>query len=383
MDFAFTPEEEMFAQTVRRYALERLKADYATWDRGTPFPRERFRDLAEVGISGLRVPEQYGGTGGSYVSLGIAAEEISRGDYNYSLLVQLAGIGADLLANHAQERVQREWLPRLADGDAVVAFGLTEPGAGSDAANIKTTAVRDGDDYVVTGEKTSITFAGLADACVVFARTGGEGARGISALLVPLDEPGVSRQVGRSPGERLTQRGSLFFDQVRIPSDHRLGAETGGFVQAMVAFDYNRAIIALACVGAAQQSLDETIAYVKERHAFGRPLAKHEGVSFQIAEHLTLIAAARLLAYQCLWLRDRGQPHTKEAAMAKWFGPKVSVDAIHACIILHGHYGYSMDLPFEQRLRDVIGLEIGDGTPEIMKGIIARETIGREYMPYR
>jgi cyclohexanecarboxyl-CoA dehydrogenase len=189
--------------------------------------------------------------------------------------------------------------------------------------------------------------------------------------------------VYKSPGERLTCRGSLFFDGVRIPARNRLGDESGGFYQAMVSFDYNRAIIALACVGAAQQSLEETIEYTKGRQAFGRPLAKFEGVSFQIAEYLTLVEAARLVAYKCLWLKDQGLPHTKESAMAKWMGPKVSADAIHTCLILHGHYGYNMDSPLEQRLRDVIGLEIGDGTPEIMKGIVAREAFGREYTSYR
>jgi cyclohexanecarboxyl-CoA dehydrogenase len=151
----------------------------------------------------------------------------------------------------------------------------------------------------------------------------------------------------------------------------------------MAAFDYNRALIALCCVGAASQSLDETIEYAKQRHTFGKPIAKHEGVSFQIAEHLTTVAAARLLAYQCLQLRDQGKPHTKEAAMAKWMGPKVSAEAIHACIILNGWMGYDQDLPHEQRLRDVIGLEIGDGTPEIMKAVIARETFGKEYSSYK
>ena len=167
------------------------------------------------------------------------------------------------------------------------------------------------------------------------------------------------------------------------PLDHLLGDEGRGFYAAMDSFDYNRALIALACLGAAAQSVDETIAYVKERHTFGRPLAQREGIAFQVAEHLTLIAAARWLAYECLWLRDQGRPHIKEAAMAKWLGPKTATDAIHACLLMHGHYGYNADLPFEQRLRDVMGLEIGDGTPEIMKGVIAREAIGREHTSYR
>jgi cyclohexanecarboxyl-CoA dehydrogenase len=383
MDFDFDESERAFRESIRRYARDRLLPEYSRWDRGEALPRERVKELAELGVMGLRVPAEYGGTDGSYVMAGIAAEEIGRGDHNFTLFVQLSAIMGDLLSRFATERVRREILPALAAGDRVVAFGLTEPNAGSDAAAIRTRARREGDEWVVSGEKASITFAGFADDCVVFARTGCEGARGIGALLVPLDRGGVERRIYRSPGERLTKRGSLTFDEVRVPADHLLGSETVGFVQAMDAFDYNRAIIALACLGTAAQSLDETMEYAKQRHTFGKPLARHEGVAFQIAEHATLVAAARFLAYHCLWLRDRGRSHTKEAAMAKWMAPKVSVDAIHACIILHGWIGYDQDLPFEQRLRDVIGLEIGDGTPEIMKGIVAREMFGREFVSYR
>ena len=382
MDFTFTEDQLLLQQTLRQYAKEKLLPNYARWDRGEKISREDMREAAKLGIFGLRVPAKFGGQEADYVTCGIMTEELSRGDFNYSLFIQLGLIASELLASFAHPEVQAEWLPRHVAGD-VIAFGLTEPSAGSDAANITTRAVKTGDDYVITGEKASITFAGYAEACIVFARTGESGARGISAFLVPLDALGVTRQVYKTPGERLTQRGSLFFDGVRVPARNRVGGESGGFAQAMIAFDFNRAIIGLACVGAAQQSLEDTIEYTKGRHVFGKPLAKFEGVSFQVAEYLTLVEAARLIAYKCLWLKDQGQKHTKEAAMAKWLGPKVSAEAIHACIILHGHYGYNMDSPLEQRWRDVVGLEIGDGTPEIMKGVIAREAFGREYTSYR
>jgi cyclohexanecarboxyl-CoA dehydrogenase len=383
MDFTFTEDQLLLQQSLRQYAKEKLLPNYPRWDRGEKIGREEIKEIAKLGVFGLRVPEKFGGQMADYVSCGLMTEELSRGDFNYSLFIQLGLIASELLSGYGHPEVQAEWLPRHATGDAVIAFGLTEPSAGSDAANITTRAVKMGDDYVVTGEKASITFAGYADACIVFARTGDQGARGISAFLVPLDAPGVTRQVYKTPGERLTQRGSLFFDGVRIPARNRVGDESGGFVQAMVAFDFNRAIIALACIGAAQQSVEETIAYTKNRLVFGKPLAKFEGVAFQVAEYLTLLEAARLVSYKCLWLKDQGLKHTKEAAMAKWMGPKVSAEAIHACIILHGHYGYSMDAPLEQRWRDVVGLEIGDGVPEIMKGVIAREAFGKEYTAYR
>ncbi len=385
MDFGFSDEEKLFAESLRQFARTKLKPEYRKWDAGTPYPREKLRELASMGVTALRVPEAYGGVDASYVMTGIASEELARGDYNVTLFLQLGAMCANIIAKHGSEGVRREWLPTIASGERLLALGLTEPGAGSDAAAIKTRALREGDYYVLQGEKASITFAGSADACIVFARTSESerGARGISALLVPLDIPGVSRQVYPSAGEKLTRRGSLIFDGARVPADHLLGAEGGGFAQALSGFDYNRALIALASLGAAQESLEETIEHAKQRTTFGRPLAEREGVSFQIAEHLTLVASARLLAYQCLALCDRGQRHSKEGAMAKWLGPKVAVEAIHACIILHGWMGYSDEMPFVQRLRDVIGLEIGDGTPEIMKGIIARETFGRNFMIYK
>ena len=383
MDFTFSEDQVLLQQTLRQYAKDKLMPNYARWDRGETIPRALIKEVAELGVFGLRVPERFGGLMADYVTCGLMSEELSRGDFNYSLYVQLGLIASELLTDFAAPEVQAEWLPRHATGDAVIAFGLTEPSAGSDAARIVTRAERVGDDYVITGEKASITFAGYADACIVFARTGAEGARGISAFLVPLDAPGVTRQPYFAAGERLTQRGSLFFDGVRVPARNRMGAEGKGFYQAMIAFDFNRAVIALACIGAAQQSLDETIEYTKGREVFGKPLATFEGVAFQVAEHLTLLESVRVLAYKCLWLKDQGRKHTKEAAMVKWLGPKAAADAIHACMILHGHYGYNMESPLEQRWRDVVGLEIGDGTPEIMKGIVAREAFGREYTSYR
>jgi cyclohexanecarboxyl-CoA dehydrogenase len=383
MDFDFDETERTFQDVVRRYARERLLPDYQRWDSGERFPRERVAELGSLGLMGLRVPVEYGGSAGSYVLAGIASEELARGDHSVTLIIQLAAIAADLIGGHGSDRLKRELLPQLAAGDRMIAFGLTEPGAGSDAAALRTIAKREEDCWVIDGEKASISLAGTADDCVVFARMSGGGARGIGAVVVPLDAPGVSRRPYHSVGGRLSERGALIFDQVRVPLDNQLGAEGSGFVQAMEAFDYNRALIALACIGAANQSIEETIAYAKQRETFGKPLARHEAYAFQIAEHATQLEAARLMAYRTLWLRDQGRPHTREAAMVKWLGPKVAAEACHAAITLHGWLGYDESLPLGQRLRDVIGLEIGDGTPEIMKGIVAREIFGREYTAYR
>lgn len=377
MDFTFSDDDELFRQTLRQWSTERLLPNFPGYDPAWS------RELAELGVTGLRVPAEYGGSGGTFVQLGIAGEEISRGCFDLNYWIQLNTIAVELLARRANEDVKRRWLPAIASGEANMAFGLTEPSVGSDAANLTCRAVREGDEFVISGEKASISFAGIADACVVFARTGGEGARGISSILVPLDLAGVSRQVYDSMGSEITKRGSLFFDEVRVPTTNLLGEEGTGFIGAMTSFDFNRAFIALCCVGAAQQSLDETIEFTKQRHTFGKPLARHEGIAFQVAEHQALLHSARLLAYETLDRADRGLEHTTQGAMAKWLGPKLSAEAIHACILMNGWPGYGRDAPHDQRLRSVIGLEIGDGTPEIMKGIIARETFGREFTPYR
>jgi cyclohexanecarboxyl-CoA dehydrogenase len=285
----------------------------------------------------------------------------------------------NIIVGHAAPAVAAEWVPRIVAGDAIVGLGLTEPRGGSDAAALMLRAERRGDGYVLNGEKNSISFADQADAFVIFARTGGvtDGARGISAFLVRGDCPGLSRTRLNCIGSKIVGRGSLFFDDVFVPEAMLMGGENRGFVQVMQGFDYSRALIGLQCLGAAQASLDEAWEYTKERQAFGGPIAQFQGVTFPLAEADTMVAAARQLCYHTLALRDAGLAHTAEAAMCKWLAPKTSVDVIHQCLLTHGHYGWTFDTPHQQRLRDVMGLEIGDGTAQIMKMIVARERVGR------
>jgi cyclohexanecarboxyl-CoA dehydrogenase len=290
---------------------------------------------------------------------------------------------------HAQPEVVREWVPRMTRGEAIVAICLTEPRGGSDASNLQMKARRvtdaSGDHYVINGEKTSITFADRADAYLIFARTGKpeDGAKGVSAFFIPYEgTKGISRTRFDDVGSAIIGRGSVFFDDVKVPASHRLGEEGKGFTQVMQGFDYSRALIGLQCCGAAQASLDEAWAYSKEREAFGRPIGQFQGVSFPLAEGESQIAAVRQLCYHALALRDAGLPHTGEAAMCKWMGPRHAFDVIHQCLLTFGHYGWSKDLPHQQRMRDVMGLEIGDGTAGVMKLIIARERIGRVAVQY-
>ena len=383
MDLAFSPEQEELVRILRQFARRELAPHSAAWDRSGQFPWEAWRRMGELGLLGLRVPAAYGGQESDFVTLGIAMEEIGRGDFACTYGIQLAGLAGEILGRSAPEEIKARWLPPVARGEAVMALALTEPGAGSDAANLACRAEREGGDYVLTGEKSGISLGMAAQSAIVFARTDPAGrARGITAFLVDLAQPGVSKSPLRDMGTRAIGRAVLSFDHVRVPASHRLGEEGTGFYQVMQGFDYNRIGIALACLGVAEQSLEETIAYVKERKAFGRALARFEGVSFPIAEAATQVEACRWLCYRAMWLADQGRPHTKESAMTKWWGPRLSVETIHQCLLLHGHYGYTDELPFEQRMRDVIGLEIGDGAAEVMKMVVAREMMGRESLPY-
>ncbi len=382
MDFTFTPEQDELARTVRLFATRELAPRSRDWDRTAEFPAETWRRMGELGLLGLRIPVEYGGVDADFVMVGIAMEETARGDFSCTYGIQLAALAGEILGKNGDPDVCRRWLPRVASGEAAMALALTEPSAGSDAAALQCRARRDGDDWIITGEKSGISLGMAAHAAIVFARTGGAKSKGVSAFLVPLDAPGVARSALRDMGSHAVGRAVLSFDGVRVPGSHLIGAEGSGFQQVMRGFDYNRVAIALACLGIAQISLEETMAYVRERTTFGKPLARYEGVTFPIAEAATQLEAARLFSYRALWLADRGQAHTKEAAMVKWWAPKIARETIHQCLLLHGHYGYTDELPFEQRLRDVIGLEIGDGSAEIMKIIVARELMGRETLPY-
>jgi cyclohexanecarboxyl-CoA dehydrogenase len=383
MEFSFSPEQDELIRTLRAFARKELAPRSQRWDKTGEFPWDVWRQMGELGLLGLRVPSDYGGQEADLVTMGIASEEIARGDFSCTYGIQLAGLAGEILGKSGVEDLKKQWLPPTARGEAVIALGLTEPGVGSDAANLACRAERDGDAYVITGEKSGISLGMVAQAAIVFATTDAAArARGVTAFLVPLDAPGVSRSPLRDLGSHAVSRAVLAFDHVRIPASHRLGAEGTGFYQVMQGFDYNRLLIALSCLGIAQVSLEETMAYVKDRRAFGRPLAQFEGVSFSIAEAATHLDAARWLCYRGLWLADQGRPYIKESAMAKWWAPKLASETVHRCLLLHGHYGYTDELPFEQRLRDVIGLEIGDGTAEVMKIIVARELMGRESLPY-
>ncbi|SAK76196.1 acyl-CoA dehydrogenase [Caballeronia hypogeia] len=377
-------DEDLVAlgEHARRFAQGRVTPGFETRDTTRTLDRELMLEMGQMGFIAPELPEQYGGQGLGCLAAGVIHEEIARADLSLSYINLLASLNGQILAQHAAPAIAKPWLEKLTQGRALLAIALTEPRGGSDAANLRLRMERVGGHYVLNGEKTSISAADQADAAVVFARTGSaeDGARGISAMLVPMDLPGITRNRFDCHGQRAIGRGSIFFENVRVPVDHRLGDEGKGFVQVMQGFDFSRALIGLQVLAVAKVSLEETWEYVAQREAFGKPLAAFQGVSHPLADFETQVEAARLLCLQTLWLKDRGLPHTAEAAMCKWWGPKLAYDVVHQCLLSFGHGGYDRG-PMEQRLRDVLGFQIGDGTAQIMKTIIARTRAGRDAVP--
>ena len=366
----------------RRFATERVAPGYLERDTTRVLDRTLMREMGALGFIAPELPEAYGGQGLGCLAAGVIHEAIARADLSISYINLLASLNGQILAEHGRPEVAGPWLAKLTRGEALLAIALTEPRGGSDAANLRLRVQRDGDAYVVDGEKTSISAADQADATIVFGRTGSvdSGARGVTALLVPMNLPGITTHRFDCHGQRAIGRGSIFFDKVRVPLDHRLGDENQGFVQVMQGFDFSRALIGLQVLAVARAALDETWEYVAQREAFGKPLSAFQGVSHPLADFDTQVEAARLLCLQALWLKDKGAPHGAEAAMCKWWAPKLAYDAIHQCLLSFGHGGYDRGL-MEQRLRDVLGFQIGDGTAQIMRTIIARTRAGREAVP--
>ena len=377
MNFAFTEQQQAIRESVARLAADVLAPRYRQREQEGRIERSVIRQLGDMGCLGGELPEAFGGSGLDCVTSGVIIEEIAKGDFNVGYLPLLASLNGQIIANYAGPELAREWLTEITAGRKTVCIALTEPHGGSDAANLRLKAERRGDHYLLNGEKTSISMADQADVAVVFARTGTveQRAGGISAFLVPMDLPGIATTRFEDSGQRAIGRGSIFFDNVAVPLSHRLGEEGKGFRQVMQGFDYSRALIGLQCLAVAQQSLDETWHWLTERQAFGQPLSAFQGLTHPLAEYQTYVSAARLQCYYSLWLKDSGLPHNAEAAMNKWWAPKLAFDVVKQCLLAHGHTGYGEDLPLAQRLRDVLGLQIGDGTAQIMKNIIARETV--------
>lgn len=366
-------------ELARKFAQDRVAPGYLERERNGCFDMALLREMGDLGLIAPELAEEFGGMGLGFLASGVIIEEIGKADFTFAYVSLLASLNGQILSKFAKPEIARNWLPGMTAGEHLLAIALTEPKGGSDAANLGLKMERHGDHYILNGEKTSISANQIAKGVITFARTGTaeEGARGVSAILVPLDTPGITTSKFTNAGQNQIGHGSIWFDNVRVSVSHLLGEEGHGFVQVMQGFDFSRSLIGLQCLGTARRSLDETWAYIGERQAFGKPLAAFQGVTHQLADFDTRVEAARLMSLNALWLKDQGLPHTAEAAMTKWWPPLLAYEAIHACLLIHGHAGYSDALPFQQRLRDVLGLQIGDGTAHIMKNIIARERAGR------
>jgi cyclohexanecarboxyl-CoA dehydrogenase len=367
-----------FRTTVRDLARTEFLPGYRERAASEEFPHHELKKLAAAGLTTLTLAEDKGGQGADLLAVGLACEEIAYADPNLGYVLFATNGAVKLLADYEAPAING-WAPKLAAGDALGCWAVTEPGAGSDASGLRTKAERVDGGWLLTGEKTSVTQAPHADVAIVLAQSDpAKKARGIGCFLVECADPTVSSQRFADPGFKPLGRGSVTMDATFVP-DERVLAEPGkGFGQIMAEFDLSRTLIALTCVGTAQRALDMAVAYTKERVTFGRPLSANQGVSFPIAEHTTYLEAVRSLAYRTLGLRMAGQPHTTQAAMLKWWAPRVAFAAIQEAVVLHGHIGWSEEMPLQAMLRDVSGYQIGDGTPQIQKIIIARDVFGRD-----
>ena len=380
LNFDFSEEQELFRRTVRDFAKKEIKPKIREYERKREFPWELYKRMGSAGLLGLRLPKEYGGQEADAVTMGIMVEEVARAGWQ----IPLSDIMGEILALHGPEPLKKEWLPAMVKGEKMLGIANTEPSTGSDAAAIKTRAVRQGSSYLLNGEKQCITGIKECGAYCLLAKTEADkGARGVSLFFVEKSRPGIECFDFDALGWRLFSFGGIVLKDVSIPASNLIGEENRGFHYVMETFDLMRALIAVWCVGMAESSLEENIEYAKQRTAFGRPIAKFESVQSRIVEGYTELEAARLLCYRTLWLKDKGQKFTKESAMIKWYVPQLCFGIVNSCLQNRGAIGYTTECDDEYRLREIRGAMIGDGTTDINKIVVARELLGREFLPYR
>ncbi|SNT10469.1 acyl-CoA dehydrogenase family protein [Actinacidiphila glaucinigra] len=351
----------------------------AAWDRAEAVDRGIVKKLGAVGFLGLTIPEEYGGSGGDHLAYCLVTEELGRGDSSVRGIVSVSlGLVAKSVAHWGTEEQKRDWLPRLASGEAVGCFGLTEPGTGSDAGNLTTRARRDGGDYVINGAKMFITNGTWADVVLLFARTNDlPGHKGVSAFLVPAGSPGLTRhEVHGKLGLRGQATAELVLEDVRVPASAMLGPEGKGFSVAMSALAKGRMSVAAGCVGIAQAALDAAVGYAREREQFGRPIAAHQLVQELLADIALDVDAARLLTWRVADLIDRGLPFAAESSKAKLFASEAAVRCANNALQVFGGYGYIDEYPVGKLLRDARVMTLYEGTSQIQKLLIGRELTG-------
>ena len=379
MDFQLSDEQQFLRQTVREFATKELAPKAKDVDENARIPLSTWQRMAEAGLMGLPFPEKYGGADADAISAALAVEEIARccGSTALSYAAHV-GLGSAPIALFGTQDQKERFLKPAAEGRYLGAFGLTEPHAGSDAGSTRTTAVREGDEWVINGSKMWITNAAEAGHVIVTAMTDkNKGKRGISAIIIPQGTPGV--EFGK-PEHKMGLRGSqtyaINFDHVRVPVDNLLGAEGHGFVQFLQVLDGGRISIGAMAIGLGVAAMEASIAYAREREAFGKPIGAYQSISNMIADMATELDAARLMILRAAWLKDQGKPFTSEAAMAKLYASEASERACRNAIQIYGGYGYSSEFPLERYYRDTRLLTIGEGTSEILRLVISRGLLG-------
>ena len=380
MGFGLNEEQHMVRTMVRDFAQNKIAPRAAQVDATEEFPAENIEQMAQLGLMGLPYPEAYEGGGGDYVSYAIAVEEIARACGSTALIYAAhISLGCGPIYAFGTEKQKQRWLPHLCSGQGLAAFGLTEPEAGSDAGATRTTAVQDGDDYVLNGSKMWITSGALADVVNCTAKTDPTaGTKGISCFLVEKGSPGfIPGKNEPKMGLKGSVTSALSLENCRVPAANLLGKEGQGFRQMLITLDSGRISIGAMAVGLAQAALDEATRYAKERVQFGQPIAKFQAIQWMIADMATEVDAARLMVYRAAAMKDAGVRFTKEAAMAKLFASEVAERAAFKAVQIHGGYGYSREYPVERIYRDQRLCTIGEGTSEIQRLVIARQILGK------
>jgi len=371
----FNEEQRLIQDAARQYVAEKITPFAADWDRDKTFPRDALAGLAKLGFYGMLVPEQWGGCDIGYTSAAIVLEEIAVGDAACSTIISVTNsVGCMPIYQFGDERQKNEFLRPLASGEKLGAFCLTEPQAGSDAAKLKTKAVLDGNDYVLNGTKQFITSGKNADIAIVFAVTDpAAGKKGMSAFIVPTTTPGyIVSSVEEKLGQHASDTCQIVFKDCRIPSTHLLGEQGQGYKIALANLEGGRIGIAAQCVGIARAALEAALLFAKERETFGNPIAKHQSISFKLAEMATQLEAARQLTFHAGQLKDQNLPCLTQASMAKLFASEIAEKVCSQAIHIHGGYGYLKDFPVERFFRDVKVCQIYEGTNEVQKMVISR-----------
>ena len=378
MDFSLTPEQELIRSSAREFCEREVVPHARAWDRAEELERGLVEKLADAGYLGATIADEYGGMGLDTVSYCLLMEELGRADSSVRGVVSVnLGLVGKTIARWGTDEQKREWLPQLASGSALGCYALTEPGSGSDPASLVTRAERDGEDWVLSGTKIFITLGSWAGLALVFARSGGEGARGLTCFLVPTGTDGFSASpIKGKLGLRAQDTAELSLDRVQVPDSSRLGEEGDGFKVAMSALDNGRISLAAGCVGIAQGCLDACVKYAGQRRQFGKAISSFQLVQELLADMAVEVEAARLLTWRAAFLADSGERHTLESSMAKYYASEVSVRAANAAVQVHGGYGYVDEYPVGKYLRDARVTTLYEGTSQIQKLIIGRALTG-------